>query len=319
MHWGQPRVGSNPTTGTKPEQFVLVFCFSFYVTGHILGEYQAKVNVLRSTHGGIMRTYDEYQLILRLWEDGQNKSDIERLTGIPRGTVLDCIKRYGNLQGLERATEKIHEKRLLINLKNHSEFSVLHENYAYLLGLYLGDGHIVKMARVYRLRIFLDAKYPIIIQRCVQAIETLLPDNQVGLVEAYREDRLSHVDVSCYYKDWAEIFPQYGIGRKHNRNIALEAWQQIIVDTYPIEFLRGLYHSDGSRFSNVVNGKDYPRYQFTNISTDILKLFTDTCDKLNIHWTAKTRKPIAGVSTGDIYVSKRKNVEYLDTVVGPKA
>ena len=36
-------------------------------------------------------------------------------------------------------------------------------DYAELLALYLGDGHISEVGRVYRLRISLDAKYPSII------------------------------------------------------------------------------------------------------------------------------------------------------------
>jgi hypothetical protein len=51
------------------------------------------------------------------------------------------------------------------------------------------------------------------------------------------------------------LFPQHGTGKKHTRPISLEDWQERIVNSFPLEFFRGLYHSDGSRFSNVVNGK----------------------------------------------------------------
>ena len=46
-------------------------------------------------------------------------------------------------------------------------FPWLHQHaYAYLLGLYLGDGHLIRMRRnVFALRIFLDAKYPLIYRR----------------------------------------------------------------------------------------------------------------------------------------------------------
>jgi hypothetical protein len=116
------------------------------------------------------------------------------------------------------------------------------------------------------------------------------------------------------------VFPQHGEGEKHLRQIELELWQQKIVDAHLLEFWRGLYHSDGSRSSNVINGKDYPRYQFTNSSSQIIALFCKTCDKLGIHWTAKTRKAVKvkGTLTQDVFIAKRKDVEYLDRVVGPK-
>jgi hypothetical protein len=100
--------------------------------------------------------------------------------------------------------------------------------------------------------------------------------------------------------------------------ICLEPWQQRIVDAHPLEFFRGLYHSDGSRFRNVVNGKDYPRYQFSNVSDDIIGLFCNTCDLLGLHWTKKSR-PQHGKFLIDVFISKRKDVEYLDRVIGPKS
>ncbi len=187
--------------------------------------------------------------------------------------------------------------------------------YAYLLGIYLGDGYIVRNKRVYFLRIVLDTAYPNIIRRCVQHIKMILPENAVNIL---KRQNSNCVEVVCTHKFWPEIFPQHGAGRKHTRKIVLEAWQQVIVERYPLEFFRGLYHSDGSRFSNVVNGKDYPRYSFTNQSHEISKLFCDTCDQLGIHWTVKCRKSPHDPSI-DIFISKRKDVEYLDSLIGPKS
>ena len=264
-----------------------------------------------------MRTYEEYYCILTLWEAGENKFRIERITGIPRATVRDCIKRYGNLAGLEanrdRASRSTPDEVLRriqdpLNIKTQCAYS-------YLLGMYLGDGYVVRHERVYYLRIALDNHYPNIIQRCVDSLETLLPENKVNVLHMKKGNS---VEVICIHKFWPEIFPQHGAGPKHLRDIILETWQQQIVDRYPLELFRGLYHSDGSRFSNIVNGKDYPRYQFTNHSDDIRKLFCDTCDQLGIHWTVKHRKSL-GESVTDIFISKRKDVEYLDQVVGPKS
>ena len=258
-----------------------------------------------------MRTYEEYREILTLWEAGTNKKAISRMTGIPRPTVRDCIERYGSLQGLEDNRERASRSTPdeVLNRIQDSENVEVQQAYAYLLGLYLGDGEISrsKAHRVYRLRVALDQKYPDIIQCCICAIETLLPNNKVSIVQA-----IGCVIVSCYHKFWPSIFPQDGEGRKHEREIKLEEWQLQIVDAYPLEFFRGLYHSDGSRDKNVVKGKEYPRYSFRNFSKDIQRLFCLSCNLLGLHWTVASN----GTS---INVSKRKDVAYLDSVIGPKS
>ncbi len=54
----------------------------------------------------------------------------------------------------------------------------------------------------------------------------------------------------------------------------------------PEQFIRGLIHSDGSRFINRVRVKgktyEYARYNFSSASDDIRSLFTATCDLLGI-------------------------------------
>jgi hypothetical protein len=267
-----------------------------------------------------MREYDEYRRILELWEMGTTKKRIAINLGIPRATVRNCIYRYGSLKALENNRERASRStpyEVLDRIQNPENLHI-QQVYTYILGIYLGDGNITKVRNVYRIRITLDARYPNIIQKCSDAIQILLPENQIGIVKRYYRNHLSCVDVSCFHKFWPEILPQHGIGRKHNREIALADWQQMIVDTYPLEFFRGLYHSDGSRFSNVVNSKDYPRYQFTNMSDDIRRMFCETCDKLGLHWTLKQRRSQAREQATDVFISKRKNVEYLDRVVGRK-
>ncbi len=261
----------------------------------------------------MMRTYEEKHLILELWEKGYNKKQIARMTGIPRGTVLDCIKQFGSLQGLESNKEsasKSTSDEVLHRIWNPENVD-LQKSYAYVLGIYLGDGYIVRNNRVYFLRVFLDERYPGIIDCCAANIQTLLPENKVNVMHSTQGN---FVEVICTHKFWPEMLPQHGKGKKHDREIKLVDWQQIIIDTYPLEFFRGLYHSDGSRFSNIVKGTDYPRYSFTNYSDDIRRMFCEACDRLGIHWTEKARygKP------ADIFISKRKDVAYLDSVIGPK-
>jgi hypothetical protein len=257
-----------------------------------------------------MRSYDEYHEILTLWEDGFNKLQIATMTGIPRATVRDCINKFGDLATLENykddRMEINGESSVAYALKTMQVSQEMLKAYAYLFGLYLGDGTISKMGRVYRLRIFLDMKYPLIIQACKNAMQTLLVNNEVGIV-----DMKNMAVVNCYYNFWPQVFPQAGAGKKHNRSIIIEEWQQKIIDLYPLEFFRGLYHSDGSRSRNVVNGKDYPRYFFSNYSIDIQALYIATVDKLGLQVTQTNANNFA--------ISRRDDVVWLDEHVGAKA
>lgn len=120
--------------------------------------------------------------------------------------------------------------------------------------------------------------------------------------------------VASTWWPWVCLFPQHGPGRKHNRRLELTDWQQEIVDATPQPFLRGLIHTDGWRGLNRVHvkGKDYayPRYQFSNRSDDIRRLFTDACDKLGVKWRQWTRYHIS--------VAQRDSVALLDSFIGPK-
>ncbi|MET7776670.1 MULTISPECIES: helix-turn-helix domain-containing protein [Streptomyces] len=190
--------------------------------------------------------------------------------------------------------------------------------YAYLLGLYLGDGCISHLRRgVYFLRIACADAWPGLIDACAEAMQILRPANKVFSVQ-----RQGCQYVTCYSKHWPCLFPQHGPGKKHERPIALEHWQQEIVDTHPWEFIRGLIHSDGCRITNwtekVIAGErkryEYPRYFFTNASDDIRQLYTDTLDKLGIQWTHCTRNG----NPFNISVARKASVALMDAHVGPK-
>jgi hypothetical protein len=128
--------------------------------------------------------------------------------------------------------------------------------------------------------------------------------------------------VVSYSAHWPCLFPQHGPGKKHERPIVLEPWQHAIVDAHPWEFIRGLIHSDGCRITNwttrMVAGErkryEYPRYFFTNTSTDIVRLFTDTLDKVGVEW--KTLNQSRAAVT--VSVAKKASVALMDARVGPK-
>jgi hypothetical protein len=146
-----------------------------------------------------MRTYEEYQRILTLWEAGENKFRIERITGIPRATVRDCIKRYGSLAGLEENRDRASRStpdEVLNRIQNPLDIQ-MQSAYAYLLGMYLGDGYIIRHERVYYLRIALDNHYPNIIRRCADSLQILLPENKVNVLQMKKGNS---VEVICIHK-----------------------------------------------------------------------------------------------------------------------
>lgn len=185
--------------------------------------------------------------------------------------------------------------------------------YAYLLGLYLGDGMLsLAPKRVWKLRIFLDARYPMIIERCRWGIR------RVSSHEPGTARKAGCLEIYSNWKHWLCAFPQHGVGPKHRRRIELDEWQRQVVAAHPHELLRGLIHSDGCRCINRVRRplKDgprmyaYPRYFFSNHSDDIRRLFTETCAEIGVE--TKPDGPYL------VSVARRGSVELLDSFIGPK-
>jgi hypothetical protein len=138
-------------------------------------------------------------------------------------------------------------------------------------------------------------------------------DNRVGIVQS----------VGCAYvysswKHWPCLLPQQRPGEKHKRKIELVSWQRIITSQHPGKIVRGLFHSDGCRFTNRVrrplaDGEhwyEYPRYMFTNESKDILGICGEMLDLIGIDWRYSRRNTIS--------VARREAVARLDEFVGPK-
>jgi len=253
-----------------------------------------------------MRTYEEHQRILQLWERGFNKLAISQITDIPRRTVVDVIKRHENVASLKEQQEqalKLRQQEL-----NTREWDAERRcAYAYLLGMYLGDGYIGKVGRTHKLRISLYIIYKYIMDNCAKAMAIVLPNYKVSFV---RVPNTNGGEVCSCTNMWLDLFPQHGKGVKHKRKIELVDWQREITHEYPLEFFRGLYHSDGTRIEPVIYNRVYARYQFTQVSTDIQQIFAETCQQLGIHYT------FHGIN---FTIARRKDVNYLDSVIGPKS
>jgi hypothetical protein len=250
-------------------------------------------------------------------EEGAGPIRASRQLKVPVGTIRDWYA--GKLPRHSRTTlrngDPIRPTCPACNQGEH-RFAELPRQYAYLLGLYLGDGTISRHRRgVYRLRIFLDKKYPAIVSECEVAMQAAMPSNRVERLLT----RSNCFQVSSYSRAWPCLFPQHGPGRKHGRRIWLAEWQQEFVERWPQTLLRGMVHSDGARFNNnrgQANSWSAPRYAFRNRSTDITSIFCTACDKLGLRWTAAFPEDERKAVT--IYVSRKDDVARMDEFIGPK-
>ncbi len=241
---------------------------------------------------------------LTLVAQGRSLNSVSRETGISRAAIRSWQTRLEPLPRMATPPPGLPADEV---------------SYAYLLGLYLGDGCISAHTRGtgYYLRIACADAWPGLIEACEAAVRAVNPAHN-----AYRVQAQGYVSVAGYYPHWPCLFPQHGPGKKHERSITLEPWQQAIVDAHPWEFIRGLIHSDGCRITNwttrLVAGErkryEYPRYFFSNKSDDIRRLFTDTLDKVGVEWTTLAR----GSDPFNISVARKASVALMDAHVGPK-
>lgn len=197
------------------------------------------------------------------------------------------------------------------------------EAYAYLLGLYLGDGHITESRReVHYLWVFCDDKYPGLIKLCSAAMADVLPTS------VFHAKRTGCTAVKSASKHWPCLFPQHGPGMKHSRLIELHEWQTKIIDAHPESFLRGLFHSDGCRVVNRVRRKvkgewkyyEYPRYFLSNTSEDIIAYAQYSLDGLGIRWSFRWAIPAKAhyKPPGHLSVAEKNSVALMDSFIGPK-
>jgi len=227
-----------------------------------------------------------------------NDCEVSRQTGVPRSTIRDW--RSGKNQQLPRtaSTECSHDFTLL-RVKA----------YAYLLGVYLGDGCLSRAPRgVWRLRVTMDVRYPAILDECCRAMEAVMPGKRAHRYRRVREPGC--VEVSMYSKHWPCLLPQHGPGKKHLRKIAFTPWQERIVSQAHENFVRGLIHSDGCRVIANDRGVASTRYYFSNLSEDIKILFCNSLEALGIAWTRPSDRQIA--------IYRRSAVAALDEFIGPK-
>jgi hypothetical protein len=262
-----------------------------------------------------MKPLWQVERALELADAGKNNCQIAREIGVNRRTVSDWVRgrsrirrpasSYCRARSIRSACVRCSRTADVVpGLTAHA--------YAYLLGMYLGDGTISTHPRgVFRLRIFLDRAYPLIVRECEAAMSIVLPASKVSV---YQQKSARVDEVSAFSKHWPHLFPQHGPGPKHKRDIVLAAWQEKVARKHPGRLLRGLIHSDGCRVTNRIRHPkktyEYPRYFFSNRSHDIQQIFCEACDRRGIAWRQD--------GPWNISVARRDAVAIMDRHVGPK-
>lgn len=184
--------------------------------------------------------------------------------------------------------------------------------YAYLLGVYLGDGWIHQDARgIWRLSLYCADAWPGLIDAAETAARTISGRRPV------KAPKPGCTEVKTFWNHWPCVFPQHGPGRKHERAIVLAPWQADVVAEQPGSLLRGLFHSDGWRgrtwrcatqqrasSATAIRGTSSRTRARTSVGSAL------TLDSLAIAW-----RP---VGPWRIAVSRREAVAALDEHVGPK-
>jgi hypothetical protein len=257
-----------------------------------------------------MRTLEELNFIQELISQGKNQSQISKETGIHRKVISKIVKEHF-LEAYSKA--KLFDPSKLTKEQEKA--------YSYILGQYLGDGHISLMRKkVYRLTISGDIKYHNIIQEVKDKLSIILPKNSPNLAFKKTQGKVNCVAIQVSSKKIKDMFPQHGKGPKHLRPIKLEPWQEDIVKAFPKDFLRGLIHSDGSRYVTKTTAKESTRYCFTNASTDIIALCCNVLQEMNIPYSL-SKKAIRGMMKHhayNVFIQKKSSVEFLETFIGPK-
>jgi hypothetical protein len=248
-------------------------------------------------------TRAEVDSVLATLRTGVSARELARRSGIPRGTIG-----YWHRNPVR--------KRIRPRVRGAAWCPLPAPVYCYLLGMYLGDGHIVARGDSATIRLTLDERYPAIVREATAALLRVFPEGNVG---HYTYGHANRVLLQLSHPGVIPAFPQHGQGRKHLRRIRLHSWQLALTRRYPRPLLRGLIHSDGCRCINrfktlLPSGRtaeyQYVRYFFTNLSTDIQRIFSEHCELLDIRCSQSSFKNVS--------VAHRESVAILDSFIGPK-
>lgn len=254
-----------------------------------------------------MRSKEEYEKVIELHKKGINNVQISKITNIPRPTVVGWVNGKINVSKNKKNVEFDPEKYIKDNN--------LEKEYSYILGLYLGDGYISKQSRTFKMRICLDIKYDNLNLFAIQKLSTLFPNNKPHVLKLKNKitNLFNQIILSIHNNNLNLLFPQYGVGKKHLREIKLTKWQTDIIDYKYL--LLGFFHSDGCYYYNKTS-KSFS-YSFTNFSTDIINIYKQCCEKNNLSFFVTKANAKNGIKY-QVVVGRKKDVEIFNNIFGTK-
>ena len=167
--------------------------------------------------------------VIRLFEEGKNKCEISRLTGINRATLRDWI--FDDQKGITKSAYQYDPEEYLNEFLKSEE---KRKAYSFVLGLYLCDGYIsqYKTHRAETIRIVNDVKYEKDTLEWAKNLQIVFPENKVSITKLKSNCK----EVKTHSKKLSLLFPQVGKGAKHKRKLTFTNWQMDIIKQYGMLF-----------------------------------------------------------------------------------
>jgi len=171
---------------------------------------------------------------------------------------------------------------------------------SYIIGVAIGDGNLSNPSgRAVRLRITCDIKYPNIIKNITQALQEVMPNNKVSVVNK----KENCVDISCYSNKWENLLGwSAGAGPKSNQKVSVPDWIKKN-DILSASCLRGLIETDGS----VYKDRGYLTVNFVTIIPELAKDVMEMMVALGFKPNVQTHKPQNGAVKHTIRVSRKSD------------
>ncbi len=135
---------------------------------------------------------------------------------------------------------------------------------SYIIGLAIGDGNLSNPnGRAIRLRITCDEKYPLLMKRVINSLQSLFPQNKVSIAEK----KEGCLDISVYSNHLEKILGWKAKGgSKFLQKVSVPNWIKEN-SKYKINCLRGLIETDGCIYSD----RGYKMIMFSTIIPKLAK------------------------------------------------
>jgi len=187
---------------------------------------------------------------------------------------------------------------------------------SYIIGLAIGDGNLSNPnGRATRLRISCDEKYPFLIKRVINSLQSLFPQNKVSIAEK----KEGCLDVSVYSNHLEKILGwKAKSGSKFLQKVSVPNWIKKD-DKYKIDCLRGLIETDGCIYSD----RGYKMVMFSTIipklANDVYKMIVSSGFCPNLYKIERDKNIKYNFNQEPIYrIRLSKNVNEFLNLVRPE-